>query len=91
MHAQAPFPPKNVNEAANQAIFGVYTVRRLGKRADTLNTQSKSRQARIPWARRVLGAFVVVCLNMALQPCAMAFGGDHDCVHCPPAITDEGA
>ena len=31
--------------------------------------------------------FVVVCLNLALQPCAMAMGGelDHDCPHCPPS------
>lgn len=44
-------------------------------------------QRRTPSARRVLGSFVVVWLNMALQPCAMAFGGvgDHDCMHCPPA------
>lgn len=44
-------------------------------------------QRKTPSARRVLGLFVVVWLNMALQPCAMAFGGagDHDCMHCPPA------
>ncbi len=66
---------------------------RYHHREKTLNTQSKIRQARTPWARRVLGLFVVVCLNMALQPCAMAFGGgvESDCVHCPPALTEEGA
>jgi len=44
-----------------------------------------------PSARRVLGLFVVLWLNMALQPCAMAFGGagDHDCIHCPPAHSGE--
>lgn len=47
----------------------------------------KKRQ--IPWARRALGMFVVVWLNLALQPCAMAMGGDddHDCPHCPPSHT----
>lgn len=48
----------------------------LGKNAGT----------RAPWTRGVLGMFVVVCLNLALQPCAMAMGGDqdHGCPHCPP-------
>lgn len=47
----------------------------------------KKRQ--IPWARRALGVFVVVWLNLALQPCAMAMGvdGDHDCPHYPPSHT----
>lgn len=51
------------------------------------------RQRRKPWAQRVLGLFVVMWLNMALQPCAMALGTAHgdDCVHCPPAITDTHA
>lgn len=49
------------------------------------------RQQQTPWARRVLGMFVVVWLNLALQPCAMAMGGDddHDCPHCPPAHTQQ--
>lgn len=40
-----------------------------------------------------MAMFVVVCLNMVMQPCAMAFGSaaDHDCPHCPPAISEEGA
>ncbi|MCH7854929.1 MAG: hypothetical protein IIB76_11435 [Proteobacteria bacterium] len=44
-----------------------------------------------PLARNVLGLFIVVWLNMALQPCAMAFGGagDHDCTHCPPTHSGE--
>ncbi len=66
---------------------------RYHHREKTLNTQSKIRQARTPWTRRVLGMFVVVCLNMVMQPCVMAFGGggEHDCVHCPPALTEEGS
>ena len=49
----------------------------------------KHKDARAPWTRRVFGTFVIVCLNLALQPCAMAMGGeqDHDCPHCPPAET----
>ena len=41
----------------------------------------------------MLGVFAIVWLNMALQPCAMAFGGggDHDCVHCPPVQAEEGS
>ncbi len=37
--------------------------------------------------------FVVVWLNMVLQPCAMAFGDaiDHACQHCPPAHVEEVA
>lgn len=49
------------------------------------------RQQRQPWGRGALGLFVVVWLNLALQPCAMAFAADedHDCPHCPPAQTHE--
>jgi len=36
--------------------------------------------------RGILGVVLVAWLNLALQPCAMAFeaGQDHDCPHCPP-------
>ena len=49
------------------------------------------RQRQAPWARSVLGLFVVVWLTMALQPCAMAFGGSnsHGRSHCPPVQTEE--
>ena len=94
-----PLSPENVNEAPNKGNYGVYTVCRPRRtnahwhRADTLKSQTINRQARTPWTRRVLGTFVVVCLNLALQPCAMAFGGagEHDCMHCPPALAEEGA
>ncbi len=35
----------------------------------------------------------MVWLNMALQPCAMAFGdaNDHDCPHCPPMHSEEAS
>lgn len=35
--------------------------------------------------RSVLGLLGVLWLNMAVLPCAMAFQGDDDCPHCPPA------
>ena len=43
------------------------------------------------WARRALGLFVAVWLNLALQPCAMALESmqDNDCAHCPPAQMHE--
>ncbi len=44
------------------------------------------------WGRRALGLFVAVWLNLAVQPCAMAYEvEDHDCPHCPPAATHEHA
>lgn len=54
-----------------------------------MNSLATLRQRQTPWARRVLGMFVVVWLNIALQPCAMAMGtdDDHDCPHCPPSHT----
>ena len=38
------------------------------------------------WGRSALGLFAVVWLNLALQPCAMAFEAEDDpnCPHCPP-------
>ncbi len=44
-------------------------------------------------ARGVLGVFVVVLLNLVVQPCAMALGDmdEHDCPRCPPSHTDEHA
>lgn len=48
------------------------------------------RQGRQTWGRRALGLFVAVWLNLAVQPCAMAYeADDHDCPHCPPAQTHE--
>ena len=43
------------------------------------------------WGRRALGLFAAVWLNLALQPCAMAFTADSDCPNCPPAQTHEHA
>ena len=34
--------------------------------------------------------FAVICLNLVMQPCAMALGDmdDHDCPRCPPSHSD---
>lgn len=44
------------------------------------------------WGKRALGVLAAVCLNLAMQPCAMASQADdeHDCPHCPPAQTHDG-
>jgi hypothetical protein len=49
-------------------------------------TSATARQRRLPWAQRALGLFVVVWLNVAVQPCAIAMvdDEDHNCPHCPP-------
>lgn len=43
------------------------------------------RKQRRSWGRSALGLFAAVWLNLALQPCAMAYEveNDHDCPHCP--------
>ena len=46
---------------------------------------STTRQARSTVTSRALAVVVALWLNLAVQPCAMAFGDDHDCPHCPPA------
>jgi len=56
-----------------------------------LSRLASIRQQQHPLGRRILGLFVAVWLNLALQPCAMAVeaDADHDCPHCPPAETHE--
>jgi len=56
-----------------------------------LNSLASIRQQQQTWGRRALGLFVAVWLNLALQPCAMAFEStdDPDCAHCPPAQMHE--
>jgi len=51
-----------------------------------LSHLANSRQEQQSRGRRALGLFAAVWLNLALQPCAMAFAAeDHnDCLHCPP-------
>ncbi len=49
--------------------------------------QARSRATTL--RRSVLGLLGVLWLNMAVLPCAMAFQGDDDCPHCPPAEQHE--
>jgi hypothetical protein len=44
----------------------------------------------MPGARSALGVFAVLWLNLVLQPCAMAFGGDGECPSCPPEMDHSG-
>ena len=44
-----------------------------------------TRQATTTVTSRVLAVVVALWLNLAVQPCAMAFEDDGDCPHCPPA------
>jgi len=51
-----------------------------------LSHMANSRQQQQTRGHRALGLFALVCLNLALQPCAMALqSDDYDCGHCPPA------
>ena len=34
---------------------------------------------------KLFSTLLVLWANLALQPCAIAAGSDHDCPHCPPA------
>jgi len=43
------------------------------------------------WGRRALGLFVAVWLNLALQPCVMAYQVEEDCPDCPPMQMAEQA
>ena len=40
---------------------------------------------------RLLGVLGVFWLNLVVAPCALAFGAEHDCSHCPPEQMDEMA
>ena len=38
---------------------------------------------------RLLAVLGVFWLNLVVAPCAMAFGAEHDCPHCPPEMAGE--
>ena len=38
---------------------------------------------------KLLSALLVLWVNLALQPCALAAGSEHDCPHCPPVHEEE--
>ena len=92
MHQFAAKFAKNVIEAENATCNRRYTAQSK-LRVNNLNLIAKIRQQRKPWARRVLGVFVMVWLNVALQPCAMALDDahEHGCQHCPQLQAEEGA
>lgn len=52
-----------------------------------LRSMAANRRKRTHLARRAFGGFVLVWLNLVLQPCAMALGNmeEHDCSRCPPS------
>jgi hypothetical protein len=56
-----------------------------------MNPLANIRQRQIPWTHRVLGLFVVLWLNIALQACAMALTDEHqhNCPQCPTAQPQE--
>ena len=66
---------------------------RVSHGSNKLNSATGKARAQRSSARSVLGVFVVVLLNLVVQPCAMALGGmsDHDCPNCPPSHADEHA
>lgn len=49
---------------------------------------STTRQTNARLTSRVLAVVFALWLNLAVQPCAMAFDTDHDCPHCPPSQED---
>ncbi len=57
-----------------------------------MNLLSHLRRRNRHLGRLIISGFLVVWLNMALQPCLMAAEpmtghGDHDCPHCPDVVT----
>ncbi len=60
-------------------------------REKPLKSSVTIQQRQTPWARRALGLFVVVWLNMALLPCAMALEDmrEHGCPHYPAAVSGQ--
>jgi hypothetical protein len=49
-----------------------------------LITATSNRKPTATATGRLLGVLGVFWLNLVIAPCALAFGGEHDCPHCPP-------
>lgn len=51
----------------------------------------KNKGIQTPTPRGLFGLVLAACLNLALQPCAMAMGGEQerDCPHCPPSDSQD--
>ena len=56
-----------------------------------MNTATRNSRRTRTATGRLLGVLGVFWLNLVVAPCAMAFGAEHDCPHCPPEMSDEMA
>ena len=56
-----------------------------------LNTAPCSNKRSATATGRLLGVLGVFWLNLVVAPCALAFGSEHDCTHCPPEQAGEMA
>lgn len=57
-----------------------------------MQAKPTTRQKSARSASRMLAVVFALWLNLAVQPCAMAFNiTDHDCPHCPPAPDEMAA
>lgn len=63
----------------------------VADRDKSLDFLTTIRQKPNRWTRRAFGLLVVVWLNIALQPCVMAFGdvNNHGCPGCPPPSAED--
>ena len=56
-----------------------------------MNTTSGNSGRLLPASSRLLAVLAVFWLNLVVAPCALAFGAEHDCPHCPPEQVGEMA
>lgn len=56
-----------------------------------MNTTTRNNRRTRTATGRLLGVLGIFWLNLVVAPCAMAFGAEHDCPHCPPEMSDEMA
>jgi hypothetical protein len=56
-----------------------------------LNTATINHRRSRAATGRVLGVLGLFWLNLVVAPCALAFGAEHDCPHCPPEQAGEMA
>lgn len=56
-----------------------------------MNTTTRNNRRTRKATGRLLGVLGVFWLNLVVAPCALAFGAEHDCPHCPPEMSDEMA
>ena len=56
-----------------------------------MNTATDNSKRSRPATGRLLAVLGVFWLNLVVAPCALAFGSEHDCPHCPPEHAGEMA